>query len=74
MRKKHRAMQRDETRDAKCKSWIEAADAPECEFPIQNLPLEVFRRSGAHACCPRAGFVSIDSGEAFRLVIPAPKP
>ena len=34
------------------KSWVESANAPGCDFPIQNLPFAVFRRTG--------------KGEAFR--------
>ncbi|MDB5871942.1 MAG: fahA [Ramlibacter sp.] len=45
-------MQLDHTHDAACKSWLESADAPGCDFPIQNLPFAVFRRAG--------------TGEAFR--------
>jgi fumarylacetoacetase len=28
------------------KSWVESANAPTCDFPVQNLPLAVFRRRG----------------------------
>ena len=27
-------------------SWVESANAPACDFPVQNLPLSVFRRRG----------------------------
>ena len=33
----------DETHDPELKSWVEEANQPACEFPIQNLPLGVFR-------------------------------
>jgi fumarylacetoacetase len=33
----------DSTHDAKRRSWLETANAAECDFPIQNLPLGVFR-------------------------------
>jgi fumarylacetoacetase len=33
----------DETHDPARKSWVESANRPECDFPIQNLPLGVFR-------------------------------
>jgi fumarylacetoacetase len=36
----------DETHDPKRKSWVEAANAPGTDFPLQNLPLGVFRRKG----------------------------
>ncbi len=28
------------------RSWVETANAPECDFPLQNLPLCVFTREG----------------------------
>jgi len=45
-------MQLDHTHDAARTSWLASANAPGCDFPIQNLPFAVFRRAG--------------SGEAFR--------
>jgi fumarylacetoacetase len=45
-------MQLNHTHDAAAKSWLDAANAAGCDFPIQNLPFAVFRRTG--------------SGEAFR--------
>jgi len=33
----------DETHDRELKSWVESANRPDCDFPIQNLPLGVFR-------------------------------
>ena len=42
----------DETHDRNLRSWVESANRPGCDFPIQNLPLAVFRRKG--------------SGESFR--------
>jgi fumarylacetoacetase len=33
----------DETHDPGLKSWVESANRPGCDFPIQNLPLGVFR-------------------------------
>ena len=36
----------NETHDADLKSWVETANAPETDFPIQNLPFGVFRRHG----------------------------
>jgi fumarylacetoacetase len=33
----------DETHDPKLRSWVESANRPGCDFPIQNLPLGVFR-------------------------------
>src|SRR5437868_8855523 len=36
----------DETHDPNLKSWVESANREGCDFPIQNLPLGVFRPSG----------------------------
>ncbi|HEY7888831.1 MAG TPA: fumarylacetoacetase [Steroidobacteraceae bacterium] len=38
---------RDSTHDPKLSSWVDSANLPGCDFPIQNLPLAVFRRSGS---------------------------
>jgi fumarylacetoacetase len=40
------------THDADLRSWVDSANQPGCDFPIQNLPFGVFRRR--------------DSLEAFR--------
>ena len=59
------------------KSWIETANAPDCEFPIQNLPYGVFSVGGQAprcgvaigdrivdlAACEDAGF--LDAGGTF---------
>ncbi len=42
----------DHTHDPAARSWLAAANAAGCDFPIQNLPFAVLRRRG--------------SGEAFR--------
>jgi fumarylacetoacetase len=36
--------QLDETHDPELRSWVASANRPECDFPIQNLPLGVFRK------------------------------
>src|SRR5215469_131126 len=36
----------DETHDPARKSWVATANAPDCDFPIQNLPYGVFRPRG----------------------------
>ncbi|MGH8287860.1 MAG: fumarylacetoacetase [Steroidobacteraceae bacterium] len=36
----------DATHDPKLRSWVTSANAPGADFPIQNLPLGVFRRRG----------------------------
>jgi len=44
----------DATHDPELKSWVESANEPGCEFPIQNLPLGIFKRKGAKES-PRGG-------------------
>jgi fumarylacetoacetase len=41
-------MDLNETHDPALASWVETANAPGCDFPVQNLPFGVFRRA-AHA-------------------------
>ncbi|WP_076997547.1 fumarylacetoacetase [Variovorax sp. KK3] len=36
------------THDAGARSWLDAANAAGCDFPIQNLPYAVFRRTGSN--------------------------
>ena len=36
----------NETHDPRLMSWVESANAPGTDFPVQNLPLGVFRRRG----------------------------
>lgn len=36
----------DDTHDPERRSWVESANRPGCDFPIQNLPLGVFRAPG----------------------------
>jgi len=38
----------DHTHDPALKSWVQSANAPDSDFPIQNLPHGVFRRRGSH--------------------------
>jgi fumarylacetoacetase len=42
------------THDPALESWVESANAPECEFPIQNLPFGIFQRVGSPEA-PRGG-------------------
>ena len=37
----------DFSHDAALRSWVASANTPETDFPIQNLPLGVFRRAGS---------------------------
>jgi fumarylacetoacetase len=41
-------MQLNHTHDATTKSWLESANAIDCDFPVQNLPFSVFRRAGSN--------------------------
>lgn len=36
----------DATHDAVRQSWVESANRPGCDFPVQNLPFGIFRRRG----------------------------
>ena len=38
----------NETHDANLRSWVESANEPGCDFPLQNLPFGVFRRKGSN--------------------------
>jgi fumarylacetoacetase len=38
----------NETHDSALKSWVESANVPGADFPIQNLPFGVFRRKGSN--------------------------
>ena len=44
----------DQTHDAGLQSWVASANAPDTDFPIQNLPFGRFRRAGR-------------AGEAWRI-------
>ncbi len=37
----------DATHDAGLASWVESANDPDCDFPLQNLPFGRFRRDGS---------------------------
>jgi fumarylacetoacetase len=37
----------DATHDPALKSWVESANTPDTDFPIQNLPFAIFRRAGS---------------------------
>jgi fumarylacetoacetase len=39
-------MKLDDTHDPALRSWVETAHEPGCDFPIQNLPLGIFKRKG----------------------------
>jgi fumarylacetoacetase len=43
----------NETHDPKRRSWVEAANVPAADFPVQNLPFGIFRRDSGEV--PRGG-------------------
>jgi fumarylacetoacetase len=47
----------NETHDPALRSWVESANDPAADFPIQNLPLGMFRAAGSSA--PLRGGVAI---------------
>jgi fumarylacetoacetase len=47
-------MKLDATHDPELRSWVESANEPGCDFPIQNLPFGIFKRKGASES-PRGG-------------------
>ncbi|MBL8822740.1 MAG: fumarylacetoacetase [Planctomycetia bacterium] len=48
----------DQTHDPALRSWVESANKPDCDFPIQNLPLGVYQPRGGS---PRIGVAIGDS-------------
>ena len=47
-------MKLNSTHDPKLKSWVESANDPATDFPVQNLPFGIFRRKGSKEQ-PRGG-------------------
>jgi len=57
----------DETHDASLESWVESANTPACDFPIQNLPFGVYRTDGKPDRIGVAiGDFILDVAECFR--------
>jgi len=50
----------DHTHDPNTKSWLDSANLPAAEFPLQNLPFGIFRRAGSQES-PRVGVAIGDS-------------
>ena len=48
-------MKIDETHDPALESWVESANAPDTDFPIQNLPFGIFRSRKNRSDAPRGG-------------------
>jgi fumarylacetoacetase len=75
----------DATHDRTLRSWVTAANDPDNEFPIQNLPFGIFRRRGVRGsasigvaigdhilnltACARANLLSADIGGAARYLV-----
>lgn len=58
----------DRTHDADARSWVESANDPESDFPVQNLPLGVFRLAGSE---PRIGVAIGDQVLDLRAAVAA---
>jgi fumarylacetoacetase len=57
----------NETHDATIESWVESANQPDCDFPIQNLPLGIFRTDRkADRVGTAIGDFVLDLSECFR--------
>src|SRR5437773_2407950 len=52
----------NETHDPNLRSWVESANDPDTDFPIQNLPFCLFKQEGIKPQAPR-GFMGIRIGE-----------
>ncbi|MGQ0741350.1 MAG: fumarylacetoacetase [Alphaproteobacteria bacterium] len=52
----------NETHDLRRKSWVESANDPAGDFPIQNLPFGVFREGGATRAGVAIGEFVLDAG------------
>ena len=48
-------MRIDETHDPAAQSWVESANAPGSDFPLQNLPFGIFRSRKNRGEAPRGG-------------------
>ncbi len=58
----------DDTHDPARRSWVESANAPGCDFPLQNLPLGVFVPNGETR--PRVGIAIGDAILDARTWVP----
>ena len=57
----------NETHDAALESWVESANRPGCDFPIQNLPFGIFRTdTKADRVGTAIGDYVLDLADAFR--------
>jgi len=77
----------DDTHDPSLRSWVESANDPSTDFPIQNLPFGVFRRAGTReaarigvaigdqiidlAACVREGVLDVETAIARQCSAPS---
>jgi fumarylacetoacetase len=69
----------DRTHDPALRSWVESANEPTCDFPIQNLPYATFRRGAGTHVGVAIGDRVLDVTEALQIrslrdVMALPKP
>jgi len=57
----------DRTHDPELRSWVESANQPETDFPIQNLPFATFRRGTGSHVGVAIGDQVLDVTEALRI-------
>jgi fumarylacetoacetase len=57
----------DGTHDPSLRSWVESANRPDSDFPIQNLPFATFRRAGEPHVGVAIGDQALDVTEALRI-------
>lgn len=53
----------DETHDPNLKSWVESANDPQSDFPIQNLPLCVITKHDENGECTDGPFLGVRIGD-----------
>ena len=63
----------DSTHDPNLTSWVESANLPECDFPIQNLPYASFRKRGEERIRVGVaiGDMLLDLSQVVASVVPA---
>src|SRR4029078_3343553 len=62
-------MQMDETHDPELQSWVESANEPDSDFPIQNLPFGVYTPTGIEnpSIGIAIGYQIVDLAACFEL-------
>ena len=58
----------DATHDPERESWLESANAPDTDFPVQNLPYARFRRQGSDDALS-VGVAIGDHGRSSSIVV-----